>query len=115
VLKIYKYQIDKQTIIGFLLVCFMKGGEKGGGEVLVSISLIAITLLASALSWQPIILNHSRGWGRKPIGSPADSRVAEMSRDNWPAIMGRYQQLRKEINYGITKHSFIIDHTILGK
>jgi hypothetical protein len=93
----------------------MKGGEEGGGEVLVSIELIAITLLAGALSWQTIILNHPRGWDGKPIGSLADSRVAEMSRDNWPEIMGRYQQLRKENNYGITKKSFIIDHTIMGK
>jgi len=31
--------------------------------------------------WYTIILNHPRGWGGKPIGSPGDSRVAEISRD----------------------------------
>jgi hypothetical protein len=29
--------------------------------------------------WITIILNHSRGWGGKPIGSSGDSRVAEIS------------------------------------
>jgi len=32
-----------------------------------------------------IILNHSRGWGGKPIGSPRDSRVAEMSENDMRA------------------------------
>ncbi len=31
--------------------------------------------------WYTIILNHPRGWGGKPTGSHADSRVAEISHD----------------------------------
>jgi hypothetical protein len=37
--------------------------------------------------WWTKMLNHPRGWGGKPTGSPADSRVAEISHDIGPGFL----------------------------